>query len=329
MAGDQGGHEPQRADPDGRLGARAGGRVLSEGAQDASRGAAIADRVFAEPSPEPHECTDALDGLKSALARLLQNVRDPACARLLGPIVPGAAMARGARVPGTSYELDPVKAAFDIGTLQRWSAADRSDLGTTDSLGALLAVMDYRSRRALAEAVPPPTVGDLLATMVLARDIERRLAHDAMFASPRPGHAGRVKIASAALACAALGGSRAAVIDAVSLAWRDGSEARAEDGDAFAEGRVGWRIGDATSRGVRLALLALAGGERTARVARWPPAGRVLALAPTAPVRGELEASVVAFFPAGQAQKICARFEDAGALAELPVHDLVALLVRN
>jgi len=58
--------------------------------------------------------------LMDTLACGFLALKYPACTKLLGPVVPGAVMPGGARVPGLSYELDPVQAAFNIGTMVRW-----------------------------------------------------------------------------------------------------------------------------------------------------------------------------------------------------------------
>ena len=76
----------------------------------------------------------------------------PACSKLLGPIVAGTVVPQGARVPGTSFELDPVLAAFNIGTMIRWLDFNDTWLAAewghpSDNLGAILAVADYCNRQ--------------------------------------------------------------------------------------------------------------------------------------------------------------------------------------
>ncbi|MGI9245404.1 MAG: MmgE/PrpD family protein, partial [Steroidobacteraceae bacterium] len=163
----------------------------------------------ASESAREHEFHHLLD----AVARALQALRVPACTRLLGPIVPGATMARGARVPGTSYELDPVKAAFDIGTLMRWPDGQDAPPAVmpahpADNLGALLGLTDYLSRRALAQAESPPTVRELLCAVIKANEIQGALALAAGDAldGAQLDRSVLVRIASAAVATTLIGG---------------------------------------------------------------------------------------------------------------------------
>jgi 2-methylcitrate dehydratase len=202
--------------------------------------------------------------LVDSIACMLQALKFPACTRLLGPVVPGATMARGSRVPGTSYELDPAKAAFDIGTLVRWLDFNDTWLAAewghpSDNLGAILAVSDYLSRRAIAEATTPPTVRDLLLAMIKAHEIQGVLALENAFNRVGLDHVILVRVASTAVATALLGGSEEQVVNAVSNAWLDGGALRTYRHAPNTGSRKSWAAGDATSRGVRLALLALSG----------------------------------------------------------------------
>ncbi|HWJ04368.1 MAG TPA: bifunctional 2-methylcitrate dehydratase/aconitate hydratase [Steroidobacteraceae bacterium] len=202
--------------------------------------------------------------LVDSIACMLQALKFPACTKLLGPIVPGATMARGSRVPGTSYELDPVKAAFDIGTLVRWLDFNDTWLAAewghpSDNLGALLAVTDYLSRRAIAEARTPPTVRDLLLAMIKAHELQGVLALENAFNRVGLDHVLLVRVASTAIATALLGGTEDQIVNAVSNAWLDGGALRAYRHAPNTGSRKSWAAGDATSRGVRLALLAMAG----------------------------------------------------------------------
>ena len=209
-------------------------------------------------------CDTAYHCLLDSLACGLQALAFPACRRLLGPIVPGATMARGSRVPGTSYELDPVKAAFDIGTLIRWLDFNDTWLAAewghpSDNLGAILACADYRSRRSIAEASASLTGRDLLRAMIQAHEIQGVLALENAFNRIGLDHVILVRVASTAVATALLGGTDTQIIDALSNAWIDGGTLRTYRHAPNTGSRKSWAAGDATSRAVRLALLTLSG----------------------------------------------------------------------
>jgi 2-methylcitrate dehydratase len=188
----------------------------------------------------------------------------PACTRLLGPIVPGAVMPGGARVPGTSYELDPVQAAFSIGAMIRWLDFNDTWLAAewghpSDNLGAILAVADYVSRKARMEGASPLTVRDVLTAMIKAHEVQGVLALKNSFNRAGLDHVILVRVASTAVATAMLGGSCEQVVNAVSNAWIDGGALRTYRHAPNTGSRKSWAAGDATSRGVRHALMALAG----------------------------------------------------------------------
>lgn len=200
----------------------------------------------------------------------------PACTKLLGPVVPGTTIAHGARVPGTAYELDPVQAAFNIGTIVRWLDFNDTWLAAewghpSDNLGAILAVADWLSRQqttgtapaAFQSALRPPqsaiTMGDVLTAMVKAHEIQGVLALENSFNRAGLDHVLLVRVASTAVATALLGGTREQVINAVSHAWLDGSALRTYRHAPNTGSRKSWAAGDATSRAVRLALIALTG----------------------------------------------------------------------
>jgi 2-methylcitrate dehydratase len=213
--------------------------------------------------------------LLDTLACGILALRYRACTKLLGPAVPGLTMAAGARVPGTAFELDPISAAFNIGTIIRWLDFNDTWLAAewghpSDNLGAILAVTDWLSRQRnagltpAAFATPLPrgpafTVGDLLGALVKAHEIQGILALDNAFNRAGLDHVLLVRVASAAVGAALLGGSREQVINAVSHAWLDGSALRTYRHAPNTGSRKSWAAGDATSRGVRLALIALAG----------------------------------------------------------------------
>ncbi|HWL53595.1 MAG TPA: bifunctional 2-methylcitrate dehydratase/aconitate hydratase [Chthoniobacteraceae bacterium] len=189
----------------------------------------------------------------------------PACTRLLGPIVPGAELpGTGARVPGTAYELDPVRAAFNIGTIVRWLDFNDTWLAAewghpSDNLGALLAVSDYVSRVAISQGRPPLTVRDLLVAMIQAHEIQGVLALENSFNRVGLDHVLLVRVASTAVATRLLGGDRNAIINALSHAWIDGGALRTYRHAPNTGSRKSWAAGDATSRAVWHALVALRG----------------------------------------------------------------------
>ncbi len=206
----------------------------------------------------------ARHGLMDALACGLQALEYPACTKLLGPVVAGAVMSGGARVPGTSYELDPVQAAFNIGAMIRWLDFNDTWLAAewghpSDNLGAILAVGDYLSRKARMEGTEPLTVRDALTAMIKAHEIQGVLALKNGFNRVGLDHVILVRVASTAVAAAMLGGTREQIVNAVSNAWIDGGALRTYRHAPNTGSRKSWAAGDATSRGVRHALMALAG----------------------------------------------------------------------
>jgi 2-methylcitrate dehydratase len=202
--------------------------------------------------------------LLDALGCAILALRFPACTRHLGPLVPGTVVPHGARVPGTPYVLDPVKAAFDIGTTIRWLDFNDTWLAAewghpSDNFGAVLAVADYVSRARQAEGQPPLTVRDVLTAGIKAYEIQGVLALENSFNRVGIDHVLLVEVASTAVATALLGGDRAAILSAVSNAWIDGGPLRTYRHAPNTGSRKSWAAGDATSRGVRLALMAVAG----------------------------------------------------------------------
>jgi len=202
--------------------------------------------------------------LMDTLACGFQALRYPACTKLLGPVVPGASMPGGARVPGTSFELDPVQAAFSIGAMIRWLDFNDTWLAAewghpSDNLGALLAVADYLSRKAMMEGIRPLTVRELLTGMIKAHEIQGVLALENSFNRVGLDHVILVRVASTAVATAMLGGTREQIVNAVSNAWLDGGALRTYRHAPNTGSRKSWAAGDATSRAVRHALIALTG----------------------------------------------------------------------
>jgi len=188
----------------------------------------------------------------------------PACTKVLGPVVPGASMPNGVKVPGTSYELDPVQGAFNIGAMIRWLDFNDTWLAAewghpSDNLGGILAVADYLSRKAVAAGKPALTMKQVLEAMIKAHEIQGVIALENGFNRVGLDHVMLVRIATTAVVTKMLGGTRQEVIDAVSHAWIDGSSLRTYRHAPNTGSRKSWAAGDATSRGVRLALMVLRG----------------------------------------------------------------------
>ncbi len=197
--------------------------------------------------------------LMDTLACGFQALKYPACTKLLGPVVPGATLTNGARVPGTAYELDPINAAFNIGAMIRWLDFNDTWLAAewghpSDNLGAILAVADYLSRSGR-----PVPVRDVLTGMIKAHEIQGVLALENSFNRVGLDHVLLVRVASTAVVTALLGGSREQIINAVSNAWVDGGALRTYRHAPNTGSRKSWAAGDATSRAVRHALFALKG----------------------------------------------------------------------
>lgn len=202
--------------------------------------------------------------LMDTLACGFQALDYPACTKLLGPVVPGATLAGGARVPGTSYELDPVLGAFNIGAMIRWLDFNDTWLAAewghpSDNLGGILATADYLSRQARAEGREPLRMRDVLTAMIKAHEIQGVLALENSYNRVGLDHVLLVRVASTAVVTRMLGGDREQVINAVSNAWIDGGALRTYRHAPNTGSRKSWAAGDATSRAVRLALIAMTG----------------------------------------------------------------------
>ncbi len=194
----------------------------------------------------------------------LEALEYTACTKLLGPIVPGTVVPDGARVPGTGYVLDPVQAAFSIGSMIRWLDFNDTWLAAewghpSDNLGAILAVADWISRKNIAAGRAPLLMRDVLTAMVKAHEIQGCLALENSFNRVGLDHVVLVKVASTAVVAAMLGLNRDQVIDALSLAWVDGQSLRTYRHAPNTGSRKSWAAGDATSRAVRLALMVESG----------------------------------------------------------------------
>ncbi|MEA3276184.1 MAG: bifunctional 2-methylcitrate dehydratase/aconitate hydratase [Pseudomonadota bacterium] len=202
--------------------------------------------------------------LMDSLGCALLALQYPECIKHLGPIVEGTIVPHGARVPGTRFRLDPVKAAWDIGALVRWLDFNDTWLAAewghpSDNLGAILGVADWLSRKKVAEGQAPLRMGDVLGYMIKAHEIQGVLALENSFNRVGLDHVLLVKVASTAVAAHMLGATREQVIDALSLAWVDGQPLRTYRHAPNTGSRKSWAAGDASSRGVRLAMMVLRG----------------------------------------------------------------------
>jgi 2-methylcitrate dehydratase len=189
----------------------------------------------------------------------LEALEYPACTKLLGPLVPGTIVQNGARVPGTRFELDPVQAAFNIGAAIRWLDFNDTWLAAewghpSDNLGGILAVADWLSRNG-----KPLVMRDVLTAMIKAHEIQGVIALQNSFNRVGLDHVVLVKVASTAVVAQMLGLSREGIINAISHAWVDGQSLRTYRHAPNTGSRKSWAAGDATSRAVRLALIAKTG----------------------------------------------------------------------
>lgn len=225
---------------------------------------AITDYACAAPVFERQALDTARLCLMDALGCAIAALRFPACTKLLGPLAPGTLTPDGARVPGTPYQLDPVQAAFDLGAMIRWLDYNDTWLAAewghpSDNLGAILATADWLSRMAAASGKPPLLVRDVLAALIQAYEIQGVLALENSFNRVGLDHVLLVKVASAAVTARMLGGAPAQVLAAVSNAWIDGQALRTYRHAPNTGSRKSWAAGDAASRGLRLALMAMQG----------------------------------------------------------------------
>ncbi|MBE2259015.1 MAG: bifunctional 2-methylcitrate dehydratase/aconitate hydratase [Rhodobacteraceae bacterium] len=213
--------------------------------------------------------------LIDALGCGLEALAYPACAKLLGPIVPGTIVPHGARVPGTSFQLDPVQAAFNIGTLIRWLDFNDTWLAAewghpSDNLGGILATADWLSRTRIASGQPPLQMRQVLEAMIKAYEIQGILALENSFNRVGLDHVLLVKVATAAVCTWLMGGGRQQIINAVSQAFVDGQPLRTYRHAPNTGSRKSWAAGDATARGALLSLFSVKGemGYPTALTAR-------------------------------------------------------------
>ncbi|MGH8742264.1 MAG: bifunctional 2-methylcitrate dehydratase/aconitate hydratase, partial [Burkholderiales bacterium] len=183
----------------------------------------------------------------------------PACTKLLGAIDPETVTPRGAKVPGTKFQLDPVQAAFNLGAMIRWLDFNDTWLAAewghpSDNLGGILATADWLSRNG-----QPLTVRDVLTAMIKAHEIQGVIALENSFNRVGLDHVVLVKVASTAVVAHMLGCTYDQVVNAVSQAWVDGQSLRTYRHAPNAGSRKSWAAGDATARAVRLALISKTG----------------------------------------------------------------------
>ncbi len=224
----------------------------------------IADYVLNYEIHSPLAWQTAHYCLLDTLGCGLEALTYPACTKLLGPLVPGTIVPNGAKVPGTNYQLDPVQAAFNIGTIIRWLDFNDTWLAAewghpSDNLGGILATADWLSRTAVANGGAPLTMKAVLDAMIRAHEIQGILALENAFNRVGLDHVILVKIASAAVVGKLIGLTRDELINALSLAFVDGNSLRTYRHAPNTGSRKSWAAGDATSRAVRLALMAQTG----------------------------------------------------------------------
>jgi 2-methylcitrate dehydratase len=194
----------------------------------------------------------------------LEALEYPACTKLLGPVVPGTVVPNGAKVPGTPYQLDPVTAAFNLGAMIRWLDFNDTWLAAewghpSDNLGGILATADWLSRTRIVQRKPPLVMRDVLTAMIKAHEIQGVIALENSFNRVGLDHVVLVKVASTAVVTHMMGGTREEIVNALSNAWIDGQSLRTYRHAPNTGSRKSWAAGDATSRAVRLALMALKG----------------------------------------------------------------------
>jgi len=224
----------------------------------------IAEYVSSYKITSPEAYATAHYCLLDTLGCGFEALSYPACTKLLGPIVPGTVVPNGAKVPGTPYQLDPVQAAFTLGAMIRWLDFNDTWLAAewghpSDNLGGILATADWLSRTAVAAGKAPLTVRDVLTAMIKAHEIQGVIALENSFNRVGLDHVVLVKVASTAIVANLLGLARDEIINAVSLAFVDGQSLRTYRHAPNTGSRKSWAAGDATSRAVRLALIARTG----------------------------------------------------------------------
>ncbi|WP_369310494.1 bifunctional 2-methylcitrate dehydratase/aconitate hydratase [Providencia rettgeri] len=224
----------------------------------------IVDYVMNYPIVSELAYDTAYHCLLDTLGCGMESLEYPACKKLLGPIVPGTVVPNGTKIPGTQFQLDPVQGAFNIGTMCRWLDFNDTWLAAewghpSDNLGGILATADWLSRENLAKGKKPLVIKDVLTAMIKAHEIQGCIALENAFNKVGLDHVILVKVASTAVVAQMLGLSREQILNAVSQAWIDGHSLRTYRHAPNTGSRKSWAAGDATSRAVRLALMAQKG----------------------------------------------------------------------
>ena len=224
----------------------------------------IADYVLTYEIDSAEALDTARNCLMDSLGCGLLALRFPECTKHLGPLVEGTVVPNGARVPGTQFRLDPVKAAWDIGCLIRWLDYNDTWLAAewghpSDNLGGILAVADHISQQCIARGEPPLTMRAVLEAMIKAHEIQGVIALENSFNRVGLCHVLLVRVASTAVVTWLMGGDRETIMAALSQAWVDGSALRTYRHAPNAGSRKSWAAGDATSRAVRLADMSMRG----------------------------------------------------------------------
>lgn len=224
----------------------------------------IVDYVFDYEITSDLAYETAWSCLMDTLGCGLESLEYEACTKLLGPLVPELQVKDGVRVPGTAYRLDPVQGAFNIGALIRWLDFNDTWLAAewghpSDNLSAILSVADWISQHPQYGTGKKLTMRDVMTAMIKAHEIQGCIALENSFNKVGLDHVILVKIASTAVVSQMLGLTREQALNAVSLAWIDGHSLRTYRHYPNAGSRKSWAAGDATSRAVRLALMAKLG----------------------------------------------------------------------
>ncbi|MFM8573843.1 MAG: bifunctional 2-methylcitrate dehydratase/aconitate hydratase [Pirellula sp.] len=239
----------------------------------------LSEYVSSPPKFSQEAYTTASDCMMDALGCGLLALSFPACVRMMGGVVPGSTLTDGARVPGTPWQFDPVQAAFNIGCMVRWLDYNDTWLAAewghpSDNFGAILSLADYLDRNPRNAWTPGKLwrIEDVLQAAIIAYEIQGGLALANSFNRQGFDHVLLVRVASTAVACSMLGGDRSQIADALSHAWLDGGALRTYRHAPNTGSRKSWAAGDATRRGVQLALWTMTGemGYRTPLTAkRW------------------------------------------------------------
>lgn len=243
---------------------------MSQISEDATRPApdalltAIAEYARREHIGSPLARETARSCLLDTLGCGMEALEYPACTKLLGPVVHGTVVPQGARVPGTSFQLDPVQAAFNLGAMIRWLDFNDTWLAAewghpSDNLGGILMTADWLSRTRVAAGKEPLRMAQVLTAMIKAHEIQGVLALENSFNKVGLDHVLLVKVATTAVVSQLLQLSHEETLNAISLAWVDGQSLRTYRHAPNAGSRKSWAAGDATARGVRLALIAASG----------------------------------------------------------------------